>query len=613
MARCTRDRVSLAVASGLAGALVTSGLVLTVDQDFDLIAGAASRASSSLPSLPGPDEARSEPQAPGEADDVPGPWSALDPSVEALPASIVERSAPEATESTLLRVVSVVNRDGEPVIKVQHARGPRAAAEALGQAQGSDDVVAVSIDTRVRLDASRLRRVVVVADALRGQQWALDRLRAEAVWSDYSSGAGAVVAVIDTGVAGAHPDLLNQLTAAGMDYVAGTGDGRTDPHGHGTHVAGIIAAARDNNLGIAGLAPRAKVMPIRVLDASGSGWNSNIAKGIIYAVDNGADVINLSLGGTAEDPLTKTAVNYAMSQGAVVVAAAGNDRATNNATTYPAAYPGVLAVASTERQDTSSAFSNTGPYLDIAAPGGSILSTLPGGYGYMSGTSMATPYVAATAALVTDITGGTLTTEQFERQLTASATDLGPSGWDPEFGFGLTNPHQTLCSFTTCGATVTPAPTPVTSPAPSTSTAPAPSQSPTETLAPPSTPTTSPAPPSTTASPIPAPTATPSSQRRPLRLVFTTNGGTVRRGQRVLIGILATFADTGEPVMGRRIMLRGWRDRTITLRHKVTTSSNGKATVRLALRATTRFDLKTSSTATTQAASSATTIRWRVR
>lgn len=586
-------------------ALTASAVVLVARGDPRVAeAGAAdlSGPAAALPT-PGPGAPADGPKAPDEPQDRPRAWTVQDPSVEASPEDVVEEEAPAAHKDTLLRVVSVVNRRGAPAVVVEKTRGPAAAAEAIGRRQRDDDTVAVSIDSRVTLQSP-------AADSLRSNQWALDRLAAGATWSDYSTGARAVVAVIDTGVAGGHPDLAGQLTSAGADYVTGSGDGRTDPHGHGTHVAGIVAAVRDNGIGIVGLAPSSKVMPIRVLDENGSGWSSDIARAVIYAADNGADVANLSLGGPDQDAPTQTAVNYAMAKGVVVVAAAGNDRTAGNATNYPAAYPGVLAVASTERDDTSSSFSNTGPYVDIAAPGGRILSTVPGGYSYLSGTSMATPYVAATAALVADVTGGTVTTEQFERRLTASAWDLGPAGWDEEFGYGLTNPQQTLCAFTTCVAAPPPSPPPSSSPPPTPTATSSPTDepsstatpSPTETLTPTSSPTTtSPDPPEDTA------------EKRTLRLGFTTSGGAVRRGGRVLIALRVTDADTGRPLAGRRVVIRGWRNGAVRLRERVTTDRDGNASVRIRLRRTTRFDLRSPATEDTRAASSPTSIRWRVR
>lgn len=624
----SRHRVGLAATAGLVAGVVAAATVVLVAPDEPSTPGAG---SPGQPGVAGPAPARGagslrEPTAPDERQDVPRAWTARDPSVETPPADVVAAAAPDAGANAALRVVSLVNRDGRPVVVVERTRGPAAAAEAVARRQGDDNTVAVSVDTRVTLQSSTGRAPLPVADTLRSSQWALDRLTAEKTWSDYSSGTGAVVAVIDTGIAGNHPDLAGQLTAAGADYVADGGDGRTDPHGHGTHVAGIVAAVRDNDVGIAGLAPSSKVMPVRVLDENGSGWSSDIAKAVIYAADNGADVANLSLGGPNQDAPTQTAVNYAMSMGVVVVAAAGNNRALDNATNYPAAYPGVLAVASTERDDTSSTFSTTGNYVDVAAPGGRILSTVPGGYSYLSGTSMATPYVAATAALVTDITGGTLTTEQFERRLTESAWDLGAPGWDPEFGYGLTNPYRTLCSFTTCDATTspsppgspstdpeptptpspTPSPTPAASPSPTPSLSPSqpPSPSPSETI----TPTSSPTP-----TESPEPSEEPTAEKRSPRLGFTTSGGKVRRGGTVLIALRVTDAETGQAMAGQRVVVRGWRSGTIRVREQVTTDSEGNASLRLRLRRTTRFDLRSPATQGTRAATSPTSIWWRIR
>jgi serine protease len=651
MARWKRSRVAVVVAAALvAGAMVVSAIVVGGDVELRTTGDPAASATpgstaadapsddrtldsgAADPSLPAASSAGARAAvAPDEPMDAPRAWTRQDPSVAAPPAEVVAEAAPGAGEDTPLRVVSVVNTGGEPEVLVEEVRGADAAERAVGEAQDTENVLAVAVDTRVSLDTVPVAAPALPngllpgADSLRTNQWALNRLRADKVWSDYSSGTGTVVAVVDTGVDGSHPDLSGRLTAAGVDYVTGTGDGRTDPHGHGTHVAGVVAAVRGNGIGVAGLAPLAQVMPIRVLDEAGSGWSSNIAKGIVYAADNGADVVNLSLGGPTEDSATKVAVNYAMSKGIIVVAAAGNSRATGNATNYPAALPGVIAVASTEQSDASSAFSNTGSYIDIAAPGGRILSTVPGGYAYMSGTSMATPYVAATAALVADITGGTVTTEQFERNLTRTATDLGPAGWDPEFGYGLADPYQSLCAFSTCAATATPTPTPSPTQTPTSAPAPPPAPAPTQTIAPtasasPTSAPTSPGAPSPTAStqPSPAPRATtspepaPTPRSKPIPS-FTSGGGTARPDQLVPIRMRVTDAATGKPVAGHRVIVRGWRNGAIALRRVVTTDANGNAATQLRLRATTRFDLRTPATDTTRAATSPTSIRWRVR
>lgn len=620
------------VAVGLVAALgwVVAGIVVADDGEHHSEGDPKSESRPAPAVLPEPSDIRDvppeKPVAPDEALDSPRAWTVKDPSVEAPPAAVVSEAAPDAGDHSLLRVVTVLNRDGEPEVVVQQVRGPEAAADTVGEAQGSDDVVAVSVDTRVSLDSPAPLSLATAVDTLRGNQWALDRLEAEKVWSDYSSGSGAVVAVIDSGVDGGHLDLSGQLTAAGVDYVTGTGTGRVDNHGHGTHVAGVVAAVRGNAVGVSGFAPQARIMPIRVLDATGAGWSSDIAKGIIYAADNGADVVNLSLGGPSADSATKVAVNYALSEGVIVVAAAGNNRATDNATNYPAAYPGVVAVASTEREDTSSSFSNTGPYVDIAAPGGRILSTVPGGYAYLSGTSMATPYVAAAAALVVDITGGTVTTEQFERRVTGTAWDLGAAGWDDEFGYGLTNPYRLLCSLSTCGVMQAP---PSSSPSPSSPSAtptsprsptsiPAPPPTPTETISPTSSPIPSPtggssptSTPRSTASP--EPTLAPQPPKRRLRLTFTSDGGTVSRGDRAPIRLRVTDTRTSRPVAGHGVMIRGWRDGTVAVRRWVSTNTRGYAATRIRIPATTRFDLRSRATDSTRSATSSSSIRWRLR
>jgi subtilisin family serine protease len=249
------------------------------------------------------------------------------------------------------------------------------------------------------------------------------------------------VAVIDTGVAGTHPDLAGRLCSGvaflGGDGVAQEGGGATDPHGHGTHVAGSIAAVRNNGIGIAGVAPSARVLPIRVLDAQGSGSSSDVARGITWAVDHGAEVINLSLGGPHSQAV-QTAVDYAESLGVVVVAAAGN-AGVGGPPNYPAALEQVVAVASHEPNGAVSTFSTRGAYVDVAAPGSGILSTArDGSWVYMSGTSMATPHVAGVVALLLDDEPG-LTPLQVRERLNTTATDAGTTGHDTSYGWGRLN------------------------------------------------------------------------------------------------------------------------------------------------------------------------------
>jgi hypothetical protein len=293
------------------------------------------------------------------------------------------------------------------------------------------------------------RPVHVLGDALRPQQWALDAVSYEATWAA-TRGAGVIVAVVDTGVLATHEDLKGSVIA-GTDLASDAaiydpaGTGGVDPGGHGTHVAGIIAAHPDNGVGIAGAAPGVKIMPVRVLNALGSGSSSDVADGIIWAADHGARVINLSLGGGPSAGM-QAAMQYALTKEAVVVAAAGNGYETGNTPTYPAAYPEAIAVAAVDRNLNHASFSNTGSYVDIAAPGDLIWSAWgqgPHEYGLASGTSMATPYVAAAAALVI-AENPNLSAASVTSILKATAKDLGPPAVDHAFGYGLVSARKAV-------------------------------------------------------------------------------------------------------------------------------------------------------------------------
>jgi type VII secretion-associated serine protease mycosin len=281
-------------------------------------------------------------------------------------------------------------------------------------------------------------RVTASGDPYESQQWGLAKGGFVSAWST-GSGAGVTVAVVDTGVRKTHQDLAGAVLP-GVDLVTGSGDGSNDQNGHGTHVAGIIAARR-NGVGGAGGAQGAKILPIRVLDANGSGYTSDVAEGIIYAADHGARVVNLSLGGPDPSAAMQTAIQYANSKGAVVLAAAGNNAQTGNPTMYPAAYPEAIAVAATDTANNRASFSNYGSYVDIAAPGVNILSAWGSGdsqYAWASGTSMATPFAASVAALIVARTPS-LSASQVAARIKATATDIGAGGVDTSFGYGLIN------------------------------------------------------------------------------------------------------------------------------------------------------------------------------
>lgn len=235
-----------------------------------------------------------------------------------------------------------------------------------------------------------------VNDPLASQEYALSRMNVYGAW-DVSRGDGVVIAGVDTGVDCTHPDLQGKCYAgASFDPGAAT---PADNHGHGTHTAGTFAAVTNNSIGVSGVGYNAKILPVKVLSASGSGDHAAIASGIRWAADHGARVINLSLGGAYDSDTLRSAVSYAIGAHVVVVASAGNDG--SRADLYPASYPGVISVCATDENDRKASFSNFASSVDVCAPGVGILSTTRGsGYGTMSGTSMAAPHVAGLAALV---------------------------------------------------------------------------------------------------------------------------------------------------------------------------------------------------------------------
>lgn len=272
-------------------------------------------------------------------------------------------------------------------------------------------------------------------------QWGYTRLGGSTL-NGYTQGDGIVVAVLDTGVDASHPDLEGKVLQ-GWDSMNPDGKGIRDPNGHGTHVAGVIAATANNGIGVAGIAPKVSILPVRVLDHTGNGDDGELALGIVWAVDNGAHVLNISIGGAVPSDLLEGALDYALAKEVVVVVAAGNDAMIGNTPSYPGAYKQVLTVGATDSMDKRAAFSNTGDYLDVVAPGSWIKSTWPGGgYQWSSGTSMATPFVAASAALLLSAQAGT--GSDVASLLKSSALDLGADGRDTEFGNGLVNPLGAL-------------------------------------------------------------------------------------------------------------------------------------------------------------------------
>jgi subtilisin family serine protease len=313
---------------------------------------------------------------------------------------------------------------------------PGAVVASVGGLQGSADIHIVPWRTALPMVARNWEAQRSPNDPLFAFQWNLKQVRAPHAWSA-TTGGTAIVAVIDSGADLAHPDLQANLVP-GRNFVS-TGLPPEDDNGHGTHVAGIIGAVGNNGLGLSGVSWTARIMPLKVLKADGAGSISNAAAAVYWAVDNGAKVINLSLGTKYHFKPLEDAISYAISRGVVVVAASGNvgqSDITMGAPVYPAAYPGVIGVGSTDAQDRITPTSNQGPFVDVTAPGDRVWSTVPGGrYSQMSGTSMATPHVAGLAALIL-ARYPQLTGTQVAAIINASATDLGAPGYDTTFGYG---------------------------------------------------------------------------------------------------------------------------------------------------------------------------------
>lgn len=268
-----------------------------------------------------------------------------------------------------------------------------------------------------------------------GQAGAVDAdIDAEAAWK-ITTGNSVKVAILDTGIDQAHPDLpIGERVVLQKDF---TGSGSVnDYHGHGTHVSGIVAATTNNNTGVAGTCPDCRLLNGKVLNDSGSGAYSWIVNGIIWAADNQAKVINMSLGGSSPSKTLENAVNYAWSQkNVVLVGAAGNSG--NQSKTYPGAYANVIAVGATDNQDNKALFSEYGSWVDVAAPGVNIFSTFPThpfylqteygrsqNYDFGSGTSMATPMTSAVLALIWSTPYGT-TNLAVRTRLESTADPIG--------------------------------------------------------------------------------------------------------------------------------------------------------------------------------------------
>jgi subtilisin family serine protease len=350
-------------------------------------------------------------------------------SMQATPAQPRSKGSGGSTGALIVRL-----RAGTPA-----SVGDRIAAAAGGTELGSLDelnvrVVSASAGQRenVRLALERNPNVAAVEDDRDADkavlptdphwtnQWGARLIRAPEAWRVTTGSRAVIIAIVDTGVDAHQPDLRGRLVP-GWDFV-NDDPNPADDDGHGTAVAGVAGAAGDNGVGIAGMCWKCRIMPVKVLNGKGHGTHSNVAAGIVWATDHGANVINLSIAARGASAVLASAVAYAIRKGVVVVAAAGN--AGRTARNYPAAYPGVLSVAASNGADGLYGWSNYGRWVEIAAPGCTYTGKPGPAWTLWCGTSLATPFVAGTAALILSRFPN-LPAARVERAMTRTATHIG--------------------------------------------------------------------------------------------------------------------------------------------------------------------------------------------
>jgi len=332
---------------------------------------------------------------------------------------------------TLFEIHGMQEVDSIPQIDVRVLRVPAGNRDrVLAALQNNPNIQFAEVNGIAQLNLSTNDPEVV-----NGRQWHLGKIQAPEAWNVTSGGASTIIAVLDTGVSPNHPDLAGNLLQ-GYNFHAGNSNW-ADDHGHGTQVAGVAAAKGNNGIGIAGVAWNTAILPVKISDASANTTYAIIAKAVNYAADRGARLINISFGGTSSSSTLQSAVNYAWSRNAVIVAAAGNYG--NSTPIYPAACQNVIAVAALDSKDVPASFSNFGSYVDVTGPGSMIYTAkMDGTYGYVSGTSFSSPLVAGVAALVAAAKPA-LTNQSIVDILRTQADDLGASGYDVYNGFGRVN------------------------------------------------------------------------------------------------------------------------------------------------------------------------------
>ncbi|QOJ15367.1 MAG: S8 family serine peptidase [Planctomycetia bacterium] len=292
-----------------------------------------------------------------------------------------------------------------------------------------------------------------------GIQWALDNtgqsgglvgadIKARDAWDIFPGDNTIAIAMLDTGIQQSHPDLFSPGRFLPGWNTYDENDNTDDPHGHGSHTAGIAAALVNNLTGIAGMNCHARLMPVRVVSAAGFGSEAQCANGVIFATDNGADIISMSLQYYTGTQYFADAIAYAHAAGKLCIAAAGNQA---TAVAFPGRFPGCMAISATDRNDAIYAVSNFGPEIDICAPGREIWSTRNGnGYGFSTGTSMAAPHVSGVASLIMGY-NRMLSHDEVAAVLQSSAVDLGAPGFDNNYGWGRLDAAAALLAATPYG------------------------------------------------------------------------------------------------------------------------------------------------------------------
>ncbi len=399
-----------------------------------------------------------KPAPPAEADAPP----VVHEAAEVVPGEVIVKfrdgaTAGDAARARGLAIAAPAGPQGVG-LPVAATTGGRPVDQVLAELRADPGVDYAEPSYVVRVINDGAVAAVGVNDPQTEGQYSLDRMRVRDAWSLSKGGAGKV-AVLDTGVQPDHPDLSGRVLP-GRDFVNGDLNA-ADDNGHGTWVAGIIAAKPDDGYGIAGISWSDKILPVKIMNSSGTGSTSALVNGIIWAADNGATVINMSVGGFPYSQAVQDAVTYAWNKGAVLVGAAGNNN--REESFYPASLNHVISVSATQPRDEFSHWSSYGPAVDVSAPGSSVLTTnciassCPhaswGSHTYISGTSFATPNVAGVVALIR-ARNPAWTPQQVVDRLYATVDDLGYTGFDNRYGRGRVNAYRAL------GASVAASPRP---------------------------------------------------------------------------------------------------------------------------------------------------------